>query len=337
VRRADGTLLNPKGTAIWRDGCPWRRAGVWDLDREGRPVLTQPDHFRVVDGRPVTAWADFMVPFIHRMREAVRRVHPDSFLFIEGAPAEFDTGWDDPDPLVCNARHWYDIMTLSQRDFDPSAFRALGGEVLSGVDAIAENFTGQLAVLKRISEERMGNPPILIGEIGTTFDMNDREAYRTGNYAKADAHVDAWHRALEGNLLCSTLWNYTPDNTHQLGDRWNREDLSIFSADDQTDPDDLDSGGRSTRQFCRPYVRHASGRPIRMSFDPDSGRFELELEADPDVTAPTVVHVPRLHYPRGPAAKASHGAVRHDDDRQVLEWDLGGASGRVTLSLGRGA
>jgi hypothetical protein len=166
--------------------------------------------------------------------------------------------------------------------------------------------------------------------------MNNREAYRTGNYSKADAHVDAWHRALEGNLLCSTLWNYTPDNTHQLGDRWNREDLSIFSVDDQTDPGDPDSGGRSTQQFCRPYVRHASGRPTRMTFDPDSGRFELELEADPNVPAPTIVYVPRLHYPRGPKAEASHGKVQHDPARQVIEWDLAGASGRVTLSLQRG-
>ena len=32
---------------------------------------------------------------------------------------ELDTPWDDPDPLVCNARHWYDVMSLITRAFDP--------------------------------------------------------------------------------------------------------------------------------------------------------------------------------------------------------------------------
>ena len=36
--------------------------------------------------------------------------------------------------------------------------------------------------------------------------------------------MDAIFKAIEKNLVNVTLWNYTPDNTHKLGDKWNEEE-----------------------------------------------------------------------------------------------------------------
>jgi hypothetical protein len=349
VRASDGRVLDPAGVSIWRDGCPWRRAGVWDVDARGTPVLTDPGYFRrgpggasaataprhPQRGAPGTAraWTDGLVPFVRRLRTALRRVHPDCFLFLEGSPRDFDTVWDDPDPFVCNARHWYDVTTLATRRFDPAAYRSLSGSVLCGADAIAAEFSRQLAGLAKLSRERMGNPPMLIGEFGIPYEMNGAAAYASGDYSLHEQLLDANYRALEEQLLSSTQWNYTADNSHALGDRWNQEDLSIFSADDQRDPRDLDSGGRATRAFCRPYVRHSAGTPLRMRFELSSARFELEIEADPGCTAPNEIYVPRLHYPNGARCEVSTGSVRLEPARQRLLWSAPGASGRQHLSL----
>jgi hypothetical protein len=336
VEGADGRVLDPNGLSLWRGGCPWRRAGVWDADAKGHPVLTDPEFFRRgmgADDPPVRAWGNFMVPFVHRLRTALRRVHPECFVFLEGSPRELETPWDDPDPLVCNARHWYDVTTLATRRFDPAAYKSLSGRVVAGADAIAGEFTRQLRGLARISQRTMGNPPMLIGEFGIPYEMNDAAAYADGDYALHELLLDANYRALEENLLCSTQWNYTADHSHALGDRWNQEDLSIFSPDDQRDPGDLDSGGRAVRAFCRPYALHSAGTPTRMRFDLATRSFELVLEADPRCAAPSEVYVPRLHYPRGVRAEVSAGETTHEASRQRLLWHLSGASGIHFLRL----
>ncbi len=338
IHRDDGEVLNPEGLSIWRDGCPWRRAGVWELDGDGRPRLADPEHFRWFEGRRVSPWSDVLVPFARRLRDRLRAIHPGCMLFLEGSPFDLDTPWDDPDPLVVNARHWYDLTSLVTRRFDPAAHQTFGlfaGEprTLSGVAAIAEQFAAELGALRRISEERMGNRPTLLGEFGIPYEMNGAEAYRTGDYAAQEVLLDAVYRAVDATLVSATQWNYTADNTHEHGDQWNHEDLSVFSRSDVRGDGSPDDGGRAVRGFSRPYVRRAQGRPVRMSFDPGTATFELELEVDVGVETPTEVYVPRIHYPAGARASASDGRVDLDPEAQLLTWRVEESSGPATLVL----
>lgn len=312
---------------IWTEGCPWREVGLWDRDAGGQPVLANPD------GLGGEIWRDHMEPFARRFRDVVRAKHEDCFVFLEGSPMELDTEWRDPDPLVCNARHWYDVMSLITRAFDPEQYRSISGEVVSGAEAIAAEHVKMLSGLQQISRDRMGDPPMLIGEFGIPYEMNGGEAFRTGDWSKQEVALDASYRAMDELLLHTTQWNYTADNSHDHGDQWNDEDLSIFSPDDLDDPDDIDSGGRATRAFCRPYVRHWAGAPGRMAFDLATGELTAELHREAAIDAPTVVYVPRLHYPDVPEVTVSAGETTYDPASQLLTWETPADAGRVTLRI----
>jgi hypothetical protein len=90
-------------------------------------------------------------------------------------------------------------------------------------------------------------------------------------------------RRLEANLLHATLWNYTADNNNQWGDQWNEEDLSIFSLDQQHDPDNIHSGGRALQAVVRPYAVCTAGEPLSMKFDLKRRAFEFEFRHDVNV------------------------------------------------------
>jgi hypothetical protein len=82
-------------------------------------------------------------------------------------------------------------------------------------------------------------------------------------------------------------------------------------------------------------VRAAAGRPLAQRFDPATGVFELEVELDPAVAAPTLVYLPRLHYPTGCSVRVSAGEARWDRDRQLATWEARGALGPATLRVTR--
>lgn len=311
VRHDDGGVLNPDGVAIWEGGCPWRRAGLWDLDGDGRPVLAAPGYFTGLH-----PWPDAVVPFVRRVRDAVRAAHPGCLVFVEPSPFDFETPWPDPDPLVVDGRHWYDVATLTTGRFDPAA---------RPVEEVAASFTAEMEELRRLAGHEATGRPWFVGEFGVPFDLNGAEAFRTGDWTAHEALLDACYRAVEATLVSSAQWNYTPGNTHAAGDGWNGEDFSIWCEED--------GGGRAERAFCRPHVRSARGEPRFQSFDPATRRYALEVDTDEGVAAPTVVFAPRLQYPGGVAVEVSAGTVEIDEDRQLVVWHNAWEAGPSFLDL----
>lgn len=67
--------------------------------------------------------------------------------------------------------------------------------------------------------------------------MDNKAAYKSGNYSSQSAAMDANHFAVEGAPMEGyTLWVYCAKNDHEYGDQWNGEDLSIYSLDDKALP-----------------------------------------------------------------------------------------------------
>ena len=196
---------------------------------------------------------------------------PEAHIFIEAEPFAPPPKYSETAKLVY-APHFYDGITLFTRRFHPqlnfdfSSMRPTLGEA-----SIRRYFTRQFARFRDYAAGTMPDAPILIGEFGIPVNLNGAEAYQTGDFSAQATALDYNLRALDDNLLSYTLWNYTPDNSNERGDQWNSEDLSIFSRDQQSDPSDINSGGRALSAIVRPLrpesrrraAQHALRRPPR--------------------------------------------------------------------------
>ena len=295
-------VLNPNGVRIWTgaEPDPFERAGAWHRSHDDAEVLDE-DFFRIREGRVLDHEADFMRPFFHRVAETMRAVRPDWLLFAELCPYVLIQGRPFPSGMpakTVNANHWYDIDLLRTKAFDPDA---PGGDLRA-------RYEFQLGYIRAMGQAMAdGGAPTLIGEFGTPYDLNHGEAF--GRWATGDRDPDVWrahstalglmYDVMDRLLLSSTQWNYTATNRNDLriGDRWNQEDLSIFSVDQATDDGDPASGARGYDGFCRPYAQRTQGVLKRATLE--GATLRLIYEADPTIDGPTEIFVPTHRYSQG--------------------------------------
>lgn len=311
----DERVINPDGVRIWADGrdCPFERAGAYRLDG-GTAIALDDEFFRTRGGRRLSISEDGFGPFFHAVAQTTREIEPDWSVFVEIDPYGAAAGRPFPSNLperCVNASHWYDSATLYLKTFDPtSAFDLTTGKEDKSPAAVRERFTRLMAFRStEATAKHFGEAPSLIGEFGIPFDLDDGWAYDQWAAGRRepliwDKHVAAlslMFDAIDALQVHSTLWNYTASNRNdlQIGDRWNQEDLSIFSRDQQDDRSDPDSGGRAIAGFCRPYPRRCQGLLTQVTFETGSGRLELIIDADPRILEPTEIYIPRIHYPEG--------------------------------------
>ncbi|HZC45353.1 MAG TPA: hypothetical protein VE243_02695, partial [Candidatus Acidoferrum sp.] len=324
--------INPDRISIWAEGRtdPFQQAGAWRLNKDGTFDVLRDDFFRRIGDRKVNFIEDYMGPFFARVAENMRAINPDWILFAELDPFSgfFGPGYPaDTPPNTVNANHWYDVITLATKTFSPNfSLDVLAGEVATAAEQLQARYERQLGKIARMSETVNGGAPTLIGECGIPFDLNGAEAYRAFHAGdRSDTpwtpHIvalDLMYNALDTLLINSTQWNYTASNSNDLtiGDGWNQEDLSIYSRDQQTNPNDINSGGRALAGFVRPYAMATQGIPRKMKFDRVTGLFEYTFEADPGVAHATEIFVPRLQYARGYQMEVNGGVAEHDLDHQ---------------------
>jgi hypothetical protein len=332
------TTVNPDGVRLWREGFPdiWQQNGVW-TDEDGSIEALHSDHFAMTrEGeRPAEFARDYLKPFIIRFVDAIRSVDPDAILFIEHAPGGGHVEWSQTDaPQAVNAGHWYDVLTLIGKHFNPEmALDFSTGQPVMGAENVATTFAAQLAHIKNESIEHMGGIPTLIGEFGIPFDLDGKQAYNDGNFSTHVQALDLYYDAMDANLLNCTIWNYTADNTNARGDMWNDEDLSIFSVDQLDDPDSIHSGGRGTEAIVRPNAQRAAGEPLRQSYDLATHTYEFEYRHDPAVTAPTEIFVPDIQYPRGALVEVSDGMYTFDHQTNLLTYQHTDAQPTHTIKI----
>jgi len=346
--------MNPKGISAWKGGaenCIWRKQGVWNVDPiTKRPVLLRPDFFRRrPNGSEINFMNDYMVPFFQKFETAIRKEIPNAIIFAE-PHINIALAWkEEVQPKMPNAEryawapHYYDLLTLLSKSFrkwivvDPLA------ESLSfdPVTVHTKMIVHQLEKSKGLGsafdddddDDAESGSASLIGETGICFDHNDGEAYATTPpgeiLALQTSAYDTLMAAIDAALASVTLWNYTPDNTNLHGDGWNEEDLSLFSYDQQHDPDNVHSGGRGLPAVVRPYASRISGVPLEMKFVAAKKLFKLKYDSSTNMkrqiqSHETVVFVPQYQY-GGNVEKiditVTDGRWRMDVDRQSIIWD----------------
>ncbi len=324
ARQTQEVTIDPRGTTAWLPGyeCLWKQNGVWDIDSQGQPHLLRPHHFAKAHGRPINFGHDYLRPFINRYAAGIREVHPNAIMFVE-ADAISDSGipqWgkDDAQNIVY-APHWYDALTLLTKQFRSGFTLDIRNmRPVVGKEAVQKAFNAQLKHRKDEAQQLMGDVPVVIGEVGIPYDLNNKRGLYTGDYRQQVAAMNASMTALEANLLNFTLWNYTADNTHERGDLWNDEDLSIFSEDDRRNPKNIHSGGRALQAVVRPYARATAGTPVRMSFNIETGVFEYIFRHDKTVLAPTEFFIPNYQYPQGYRVEVGDGEYEIQRETQTL-------------------
>jgi hypothetical protein len=316
--------LNPNHASLWLPGFTdiWKQNGVWDVGTTGKPHLLRPAHFHQVQGREVEFYRDYFRPFANRYAREIRSIIPDALIFVEGVPSHGELTWTGEDaPDIVYAAHWYDDLTLVSKQYKKwVGVDGLHRKIVLGSENIRQSFVNQIADYIRISKEQMGGVPTLIGEVGIPFDLNNKHAYKTGDFARQVQVMDRTMIALERNMVNFTIWNYTSDNNNAHGDQWNDEDFSIFSRDQQTGSDSIHDGGRALQAVLRPYARMIPGEPLSMSFNIQNRKFEFTFCHDPAINAPTQIFVPACQYPGGCYVHVSDGSFDLNLKGQTLTY-----------------
>ena len=320
-------LINPNRVPVWLPGrsCIWRENGVWDFDDKGEPRLIRADYFARINDQDVDFSQDYLVPFTRRFAETVHAIDSDAIIFMENEVDDPAPVWlEAPQHQIVYAPHWYDGVTLFTKRFIPW----LGTDMRSrrlvlGRGIIRRSYARQIGLFKQEAREKLGGVPVLIGEIGIPFDLERKTGYHSGNFSIHALAMDRSMKALEKNLLNYTLWNYTSDNDNVHGDQWNDEDLSIFSPDQRTRPEDINSGGRGLPAVVRPYPIATTGIAQSLNFNFLTGHFEFSFKETDERKAPTILFIPQMHYPHGITVRLTDGAFHYDARNQLLEYTPG--------------
>lgn len=129
----------------------------------------------------------------------------------------------------------------------------------------------QLGVLRQDTFDALGQFPTMMSEIGVPYDLDHKKAYVDGNYTYQTRAMDASLNACDGtNLMNYSIWTYCPDNSHEYGDLWNGEDLSLWSIDDaarserfRASTSQLDLSGRIPKTRARAHSQATSLQSTR--------------------------------------------------------------------------
>ncbi|KAJ4348534.1 uncharacterized protein N0V89_009911 [Didymosphaeria variabile] len=294
----DDTKYGWKRDPGWRLGeCLWAQHGIWD---PATNTLLKKDYFAKDprDGATIDYEyfnSHWFLDHWRRYSKMVKAIFPDSLMFLQAPVLEIPPsikGTEDDDANIVFCPHFYDGITLLtkkwNRVWNIDVFGVLRGKYLTpafaikiGENAIRNCFAHQLTAIREEATEKMGIHPCLFSEIGIPYDMDDKFAYKTGNYSSQIAALDANHFALEQSHANGfALWCYTVNNNHFWGDQWNGEDLSIYSKDDKPVPNAgsfSEAQSRASLDVNSPsYSRAQSAETLNV----DPGNLRKSLSVD---------------------------------------------------------
>ncbi|KAK7960371.1 glycoside hydrolase family 5 protein [Apiospora saccharicola] len=368
------------GRCVWKSHGVWS----WD-EKKKVAVIHDDDYFERDhrpgrEGERLEWYRDCWAPFLLKFSERVSRGHPQHLSFLEPIPNEFMPPWegkeeeegDDPrenasqkyatKTVIATKRpqnlvyapHFYDLNVLFSKAHGLMSVNVQGlsrgmfvlKALYFGEAGLRVNYQKQIGNILAYGRKSLGKAvPALIGEVGISFDINDRHAFATGDYDMQRQLMHGLVSAMEDNHVAFTLWNYNPDNRVAYGDGWNKEDFSVVNGDhhdgdaDAPPPDyrnrshekdELYRGGRVLDVIIRPYAAKVAGTPVRSEWDHRTLRFSAvwrttssshsTVHNTSKKALQTEIFLPDYHYKGHELDIAtSHGLESHlDQKRQTL-------------------
>ncbi len=272
---------------------------------------------------------NYLQPFFEKVGAAIQAEDPGAIIIIEPSLGFDDTGGifglgQYVTPMLAPsginqfifAPHFYtDVYPIIAIYPDPRDFT---------VDEVKQrDYTDGILGAVKLGAFSLGDPPVILGEFGTYFNFGGIENAIEMDYAPAAQIIDNYYRVLEENLIHSTLWNYSPENTKERGENWNQEDFSVLGPDQQP---------RGTAAYNRVSPRFTSGRLVSFNYispleyvEPRDGvptpvrEFTMEMMGL-ETNAPTEIYVPKEYFTDGFFVYLSDGRCAYDDTRGILYW-----------------
>jgi hypothetical protein len=251
---------------------------------------------------PTNFLEDYWRPHWRLYAARIRKSHPDAILFVQ--PPVFTIPphltYAELQGRACYSPHYYDGLTLVTRHWNwfnadsmgvlRHKYKSIIFAIKIGERAIRSSIQSQLGIFPSDAITAFGTEPqypTLLGEIGTPFDMDEKRSYGwtddgkyAGDYTQQQKALDASLNGADGpNALNYTIWTYTADNSHEWGDGWNLEDLSLWSKDGMTgDGSEGFDGYRSRMEIGRMVAPSIGKRETGLGqFDPANDRSNTRL------------------------------------------------------------
>ena len=236
----DDTHYGWKRDPGWKLGeCIWAQHGVWDPSTD---TVLKKDYFGKDPKNGATIDTEYFTNhywMVHyrAYSKMIKSIFPDSLMFCQPPVLEIPPnikGTPDDDPSIVFSPHFYDGITLItkkwNRVWNIDVFGVLRGKYLTpafaikiGENAIRNCFSHQLRAIRDEGTDYMGVHPCVFTEIGIPYDMDDKYAYKTGNYSSQIAALDANHFALEDSQANGfALWTYVTTVGHRTLDITNK-------------------------------------------------------------------------------------------------------------------
>lgn len=343
----DDTRYGWKRDPGWKLGeCIWAQHGVWDTTTNR---ALKPDYFRrSADGKVVdeTMFNEiYFRRYWKRFYSAMRKVDEQMFLFCQpptmSIPPKFK-GSKYMDSRIIYAPHYYDGLTMAQKHWNTlwnvDVLGILRGRYLAppfaiklGEKAIRKCITNQVLAMKQEGLENLGSTPCMMSETGMPFDLDNKQAYDTGDYSSQIKAWDTLGHALEGSKIHHTLWVYSANNSHQFGDHWNGEDFSIYSHGHENeiehakDPRVAAHAVRADKAIARPFPLTVSGGLKKYHFHMESGLFQLHIDGldclGEKHGGPTEIALPGFSFPAGKfEISVSSGRYEFSAEKRIVYW-----------------
>lgn len=348
----DDTRYGWKRDPKWKLGeCIWAQHGVWDIETN-KPLKL--DYFKYApDGRfadDTTFNTIYFTRYWERFYIAMRKIDKEMFLFCQPPTMSVPPKLKDSpymDSRIIYAPHYYDGLTMVQKHWSTlwnvDVLGILRGRYLAppfaiklGENAIRECISSQVTAMREEGRENIGITPCFMSETGMPFDLDDKSAYKTGNYSSQIKAWDTLGHALEKSKIHHTLWVYSAQNSHRFGDYWNGEDFSIYShghdhALEHGDDDDVDHhikvskahATRADRAIARPFPLTVSGALKTYKFHMEKGVFHLHIDGLDCLESKkgTEIALPAFSFPKNNFnIKVTSGRYEFNSEERVVVW-----------------
>lgn len=274
-------------------------------------------------------WFQFMQAPVNAPPPHMDKLYPE---LLDRSRVVYTPHFYDGMTLMLKRWRWLNVDAIGvMRDLHSTPLTALR----FGDKRIRQCFAEQFVFLKAEGRERLGQDiAMLMSEIGIPYDMDNKNAYLSGYWDNQIRAMDANIGALEQAQLNYALWCYAVHNSHQTGDCFGGEDLSIYSQDDKKPMLEglPENGVRAPQSVIRPTPIFLAGPVTDTSFNIRRAHYHLSLV--PQAEVPTEVYIPKYHFPRVKArvtATVSDGDIEVKD--QVLIWHHGQVGEEQTLTV----